>query len=1180
MLSRLLLCALFLTTAGAGESGVLSAGNLERLKAATVLVLSGQGSGSGFVHQRVGDGAVLIATNLHVVGTASEVQIVFASGSPCERIAPGVVVAVGEHADLALVRVSGRDLPAALAPAPEQSLSETKPVWVLGFPFGDMLATGRTHPAITVTSGTITSLRRNGKGALDTVQVDADINPGNSGGPVVDGDGRLVGVATAKLSGTGVAMAIPAPALTALTVGRATAAAWKPLVSDTTRSTHRLVVTLSDPLGRITAVSVHLIDRDKMARAIVREEVPFGEGPADGPMATGMRMEACRLGEGGAEATVVFTAGAASTEQAYQLQMQRSDGSVTWTRPARLAISYVVWPPPVAAGAGAADGWIRKPGDAKPVAGARLPTATARDLVGEEFMVGDAAVRKLDLPAGQLAVMPLLSPDGARLHVLEASGRLRQIALPEWREVAQLDLGEAAGAFAQARCGLLVHLPGSGLLLVIEPRTLAVLRQVPLAACSGIGASAGSDLAYCADRDAITVLDASTGRSGRPLTAAGLQLELALRAKRHPEGVAFIDFAMPTLTPDGRSLICVSCGCLHRFRCEGMALVYDEMGPRIGPDAQRLELSDDGGYVALPSASGNCPVGDHPQSKQPATYIYQSADLQKPVAMIVSGPAPRALAFDRPAGRIYTMNQQQQLMLFTPQGVAGKSYRLSAPLDETRFILPCGATTLVITRLAAFAVRLPATQASAPTRTAPPVRITGKPGEPLAASTRRDSQGQSFTDLASPAVAVDLGSDVIGCAADPSGEVLYVIRRDQPAVEVVDPETWKTVAEISVPLAPTAIWTDGEMLAVACPDSKAVAMIDPRQRTMLRTIRCPSRERWYPDTICGRSPDGGLTTVWQKPGGTWQERAIIDLATDGSSRIVAEGGNVHGGAWLPGGGAFLYNGEFPAGTSGILSPGDTPGRSAPRNDALLQALPAFRSEAGPIFATHDQAAIVLPASADGKGGLLRSFLIAPGLDRIVRELPGSALCEVPAQDLIITLDCDPAGRPDERLVVRYFDRRDGRLQRRVRLLGPGQAPRPSWPDRPRPASGALYLPGRELLLLPHDPFARQSLVFTAWRCGPARLPTAAGADTKPANDPPAHGRPGSALRYVPDVPAASGNRGPFRMKRPLAGMAIDAATGAWSWTPTAEQSGTWQVTIIAELDGKDATVISWSLTVE
>jgi S1-C subfamily serine protease len=122
---------------------------------------------------------------------------------------------VGEDAstDLALLRVEPGDVKSGLHPLPlgsSEGLRVGEPAVALGSPFGF---------AGTVTTGIVSALDRdirapNGFTIDGVVQTDAAINPGNSGGPLLDGDGKVIGVnAQIATDGTransGVGFAIP-----------------------------------------------------------------------------------------------------------------------------------------------------------------------------------------------------------------------------------------------------------------------------------------------------------------------------------------------------------------------------------------------------------------------------------------------------------------------------------------------------------------------------------------------------------------------------------------------------------------------------------------------------------------------------------------------------------------------------------------------------------------------------------------------------------------------------------------------------------------------------------------------------------------------------------------------------------------------------------------------------------
>ena len=96
-----------------------------------------------------------------------------------------------------------------------KNLRQTQRVWVVGFPFGDQL--GRE---VTVSDGSVSSLRMDENSELATVQIKGDMQPGNSGGPVVDALGNVVGVAVRIMPGTGINFAVPGDAVHHLFDGR------------------------------------------------------------------------------------------------------------------------------------------------------------------------------------------------------------------------------------------------------------------------------------------------------------------------------------------------------------------------------------------------------------------------------------------------------------------------------------------------------------------------------------------------------------------------------------------------------------------------------------------------------------------------------------------------------------------------------------------------------------------------------------------------------------------------------------------------------------------------------------------------------------------------------------------------------------------------------------------------
>lgn len=154
-------------------------------------VLVGEGVGSGIIFDKSG----YIATNNHVVGTSKTVIVSLADGQSTE----GTVVGRDERTDLAVVKINMDNLPVAEF-GDSDSLQVGEPAIAIGNPLG-------LEFQGTVTAGVISSLNRTigAEGqSMKLIQTDAAINPGNSGGALVDADGKVVGINSAKISQEGV----------------------------------------------------------------------------------------------------------------------------------------------------------------------------------------------------------------------------------------------------------------------------------------------------------------------------------------------------------------------------------------------------------------------------------------------------------------------------------------------------------------------------------------------------------------------------------------------------------------------------------------------------------------------------------------------------------------------------------------------------------------------------------------------------------------------------------------------------------------------------------------------------------------------------------------------------------------------------------------------------------------
>lgn len=186
--------------------------------------LSQQGLGTGFIIDKSG----LIATNLHVIGEARPITVQTADG---KSLTVTAVHASDRALDLAIIRVDAGEL-AALELGDVEKLDQGEPVVVMGNP------QGLKH---SVVSGVISGRREiDGRNML---QLAIPVEPGNSGGPVLDMQGRVLGIVTMKSLVTenlGFAVAVndlrplvekpnPVPLDRWLTIGAIDRSQWEPL---------------------------------------------------------------------------------------------------------------------------------------------------------------------------------------------------------------------------------------------------------------------------------------------------------------------------------------------------------------------------------------------------------------------------------------------------------------------------------------------------------------------------------------------------------------------------------------------------------------------------------------------------------------------------------------------------------------------------------------------------------------------------------------------------------------------------------------------------------------------------------------------------------------------------------------------------------------------------------------
>ena len=162
----------------------------------------GEGAGSGSVLDEQGH----VLTNFHVIEDARMIEVTLFDG----KIYEGRVVGKDESTDIAVLKIEAPVetlFPVELGDSTHLRVGQR--VFAIGNPFGFE----RTLSIGIISSLNRTLPSRNHRLIKSVIQIDAAINPGNSGGPLLDSQGRLIGMNTAIASPTGqsagVGFAIP-----------------------------------------------------------------------------------------------------------------------------------------------------------------------------------------------------------------------------------------------------------------------------------------------------------------------------------------------------------------------------------------------------------------------------------------------------------------------------------------------------------------------------------------------------------------------------------------------------------------------------------------------------------------------------------------------------------------------------------------------------------------------------------------------------------------------------------------------------------------------------------------------------------------------------------------------------------------------------------------------------------
>lgn len=165
------------------------------------------GSGSGVIFKKE-NGKAYIITNNHVVEGASSLKVSLYDGTAVSA----KLVGSDSLTDLAVLQISDDHVTKVASFGDSSDLRTGETVIAIGDPLGKDLSRTVTQGIVSGVDRTVSMSTSAGQTSINVIQTDAAINPGNSGGPLLNIDGKIVGINSMKISEDdveGIGFAIP-----------------------------------------------------------------------------------------------------------------------------------------------------------------------------------------------------------------------------------------------------------------------------------------------------------------------------------------------------------------------------------------------------------------------------------------------------------------------------------------------------------------------------------------------------------------------------------------------------------------------------------------------------------------------------------------------------------------------------------------------------------------------------------------------------------------------------------------------------------------------------------------------------------------------------------------------------------------------------------------------------------
>ena len=291
-------------------------------------------TGSAFV-VFIDEKRTILATHAEIVmsqgSDIENIQCFFKPGTADVREVNAKIIHVFKDSDIALLETPTVYGTAALDVTQTIEANETLPVLAFGFPFDKRWARDSKLPGVSVSSGTITSIRMDDTGKTEYYQVDCPISPGSAGGPVISEDGKLIGIIYSKVKNSDIGFMIPTDALAEAFAGSITNLTVQDRGMRNGKKTLHVQLQLFDPHKEFNGIDVLTFQK----RTMRNEQKVGGEW-----VEASDEWNAVRMGIDQGIAFQELMVPPSSADLYFQIRAERKTGTYIYLEPKRLDSIY------------------------------------------------------------------------------------------------------------------------------------------------------------------------------------------------------------------------------------------------------------------------------------------------------------------------------------------------------------------------------------------------------------------------------------------------------------------------------------------------------------------------------------------------------------------------------------------------------------------------------------------------------------------------------------------------------------------------------------------------------------------------------------------------------------------------------------------------------------------------